>query len=53
MDHQYMKFKIQYDLKEYKNALEVISQSGDKYFEEALQLIKKQRLFKEGLQLYK
>lgn len=28
MDPVYMKFKIQYDLKEYKNALEVISKSG-------------------------
>ena len=41
MDEVYMRFKIQNDLKNYKQALEEISKGGEKYFEEAAALIKK------------
>lgn len=43
----YMQFKIHYDLKNYEEALECIARSSEEsHFKEALQLIKKQRLFK-------
>ena len=51
MDETYMKFKIETDLKNYERALEVISLS-DGHFEEAMALVKKQRLFKQALVLY-
>lgn len=44
---EYMGYKIHLDLKEYELALECLSKSSDEgHFEEAIQLIKKQRLFK-------
>ena len=49
----YMKFKVHYDLKNYVKALKKLSKSSDDgHFEEALQLIKKQRLFKLALEFY-
>lgn len=51
MDPVYMRFNIQNDLNNYEKALEEIS-SGDQYFDEALALIKKQRLYKQALALY-
>jgi hypothetical protein len=51
MDETYMKFKIESDLKNYEAALQVISTS-DSHFEEAMALIKKQRLFKQALTHY-
>ena len=46
MDEHMMKYTIEFDLKNYEAALSIIAKSGDKYFEEAITLIKKQRLFK-------
>ena len=49
----YMKFKVHFDLKNYAKALKKLSRSTDDgHFEEALQLIKKQRLFKLALDYY-
>lgn len=52
MEEVYMKFKIQTDLKRYEEALQIVSTGGEKYFKEALELICKQRLFKQGITLY-
>ena len=52
MDPQYMRFKVQYDLKEYDLALKEISQADIKYFPEALSMIKKQRLYRQALRCY-
>jgi len=52
MEPEYMKFKVQYDLKEYDLALKEISQADDKYFDEALAMIKKQRLYRQALRYY-
>jgi elongator complex protein 1 len=51
MEPTYMKFKIESDLKNFEQALTVISES-DSHFDEALSLIKKHRLFKLALSLY-
>lgn len=49
----YMQFKIQYDLKDYESALECLAKSEEEaHFEEALVMIKKQRLFKQALRCY-
>ena len=53
MEENYRKFKIHYDLKEYETALEMISKTGAQHIDEAISLIKKQRLFKQALELYK
>ena len=48
-----MHFKIHYDLKDYETALECLSKSSEeKHFDEAIQLIKKQRLFKQAIGHY-
>ena len=52
MDPIHMKYRIQLDLKNYEAALNMIAQGGEQHFEEALGLIKKQRLFKQALALY-
>lgn len=52
MDPQYMRFKVQYDLKEYELALKEISQADPKYFKDALAMIKKQRLYRHALRCY-
>ena len=52
MDEHYRKYKIHCDLKNFETALEMISKSGEQYMEEALALVKKQRLFKQALVLY-
>ena len=50
----YMKFKIHLDLKEYPKALKKLSKSrDDAHFEEALLLIRKQRLHKVALECFK
>jgi len=50
----YMKFKVHFDLKNYSKALKKLTKSNDDtHFEEAVQLIKKQRLFKVALEYYK
>lgn len=41
-----MKYKIHCDLKEYEEAVKKLAEGGEKYFEEALSLIKKHRLYK-------
>jgi len=41
MDEVYMKYNIENDLKNYEKALQEISKGGEKYFDEALVLIKK------------
>mmetsp|Transcript_34153 Transcript_34153/g.42232 ORF Transcript_34153/g.42232 Transcript_34153/m.42232 type:complete len:146 (-) Transcript_34153:1130-1567(-) len=49
----YMKFRVHLDLKNYSKALKKLSRSeDDSHFEEALQLIRKQRLFKVALDFY-
>ena len=46
-----MKFRVHNDLKDYPKALKKLLKSPeDAHFEEAMQLIKKQRLFREALQ---
>ena len=52
MDPQYMRFKIQYDLKQFDLALLEISKADDKYFNEAMTMIKKQRLYRLALRYY-
>ena len=52
MEPEYMKFKVQFDLKEYDLALKEVSQADPKYFPEALAMIKKQRLYREALRYY-
>jgi hypothetical protein len=52
MDENYRKFRIHFDLKEYENALEMIAKTGAQHIDEAINLIKKQRLFKQALELY-
>ena len=41
-----MKFRIECDLKNYETALEIIATAGEKYIDEAIELVKKHRLFK-------
>jgi len=41
-----MKFKVHSDLKQYDEALKMISEGREQYFEEALALTKKHRLYK-------
>jgi elongator complex protein 1 len=53
MEPEYMKFKVQYDLKEFELALQMISEADVKYFKEALAMIKKQRLYRQALRHYK
>jgi elongator complex protein 1 len=52
MEPEYMKFKVQNDLKEYDLALKEISKADPKYFKEALSMIKKQRLYRQALRYY-
>ena len=52
MDPLYMQYTIQSDLKNYSEALSIISKGGDKYFTESLAMVKKQRLFKQALSDY-
>ena len=47
-----MKYKINMDQKNYLGALKELSKGGDKYFDEALNLIKKHNLYDEALSLY-
>ena len=47
-----MKYTIQSDLKNYESALTIIAEGGEKYFEEGLEMIKKQRLYKQALKEY-
>ena len=48
-----MKFKVHYDLKNFPKALKKLSRSTeDSHFEEAIQIIKKQRLYKVALEFY-
>jgi elongator complex protein 1 len=53
MDSVKMKSKIHIDLKQFDKAVKKLSQGGEPYFEEALTIIKKQRLFKQALEFYK
>ena len=46
MDPIYMRYKIHSDLKQYDKAVQMLVPGGDKYFEEALSVIKKHRLYK-------
>jgi hypothetical protein len=41
-----MKFKVHLDLKQYDTAVKKLAKGGEKYLEEALQIIKKHRLYK-------
>ena len=47
-----MKYKINMDQKNYLGALKELSKGGDKYFDDALNLIKKHNLYDEALSLY-
>ena len=47
-----MKYKINMDQKNYSGALKELSKGGEKYFNEALNLIQKYNLYDEGLALY-
>ena len=47
-----MQYTIQSDLKNFSEALSIISKGGEKYFEESLKMIKKHRLFKQALADY-
>ena len=50
----YMKYKVHFDLKNYSKALKKISKShdGEHFSNEAMGLIKKQRLYKVALDYY-
>jgi elongator complex protein 1 len=52
MDPVYMKYKIHIDLKQYEKAVKMLVPGGEKYFEEALSVIKKHRLFKQAMLYY-
>jgi len=53
MPEAYKRFKIHFDLKQFDLALESLSKSdSDDHFNEAVALIKKQRLFKQALVCY-
>ena len=47
-----MKYQINIDQKNYLGALKELSKGGDKYFDDAFQLIKKHNLYDEALSLY-
>ena len=48
-----MKFKVHFDLKDYPKALKKLSKSqSEEHFNEALQLVKKQRLYKQALDYF-
>ena len=49
-----MKFRIECDLKEFERALIVLAsdKEGEEHFEQALQVVRKNRLFKQALKLY-
>jgi elongator complex protein 1 len=47
-----MKYKINMDQKNYSGALKELSKGGEKYFNEALNLIQKYNLYDEGLALF-
>ena len=47
-----MKYQINIDQKNYLGALKELSKGGDKYFDEALKLIKEHNLYDEALSLY-
>lgn len=47
-----MKFRIECDLKNYETALDIIATAGAQYFDEAIELVKKHRLFKQALKCY-
>jgi len=53
MDPIDMKFKIEADFKNYEKALQIVAEGGPKYFDKALELVQKQRLYKQALELYK
>lgn len=46
LDEVYMKYKIHYDLKQFDKAVKKISKGGEKFFDEAIAIVKKHRLFK-------
>lgn len=52
MDEVLRKFTIEYDLKNFETALKIVAQSGEKYFDKALEMVKKNRLFKQALKEY-
>ena len=52
MEPLYMQYTIQSDLKNFSEALSIISKGGEKYFDESLKMIKKNRLFKQALTDY-
>ena len=47
-----MKFTVYCDLKQFEKAIETVAQFGDKYFSEAMVIVKKQRLYKQAMNLY-
>ena len=49
----YMRFRVHVDLKEYREALFAIAESPEEdYFQEVLEIVKKQRLFKVALEIF-
>lgn len=47
-----MKFRVEHDLKNFEKALEMLALCGEEHFAEALEVTKKNRLFKQALTLY-
>lgn len=48
-----MKFKVHSDLKQFDKALKKLAKGGEQYFDEALTITKKHRLFKQALDDYR
>ncbi|KAM8847725.1 elongator complex protein 1 [Synchiropus picturatus] len=52
LEQNYQRFTIDKHLKRYRKALSHISKCGDEHFQEALQLVKDQKLYAEALRIY-
>ena len=53
MPEAYMRFKVQCDLKNYSEAiLEVVNDEDESHFDEAMNVIKKHRLFRHALKVF-
>lgn len=53
LDPIYMKFKIHLDLKQFDKAVKKLAKGGAQYFDEAMVVVRKQRLFKQALEYFK
>lgn len=52
LEENYRKYKIDYYLKRYKNALQNIVKCGETHYEETLKLIDDNKLYTEGLKYF-